>query len=79
MKPPRRIAEFYNFSRIETPILEDSELFVKGTGATTDIVQKQMYSFKTKGGDDLTLRPEGHAVDREVLSCRTAWPIGLSR
>ena len=39
----REIADFYNFSRIETPILEESDLFVKGTGATTDIVQKQMY------------------------------------
>jgi histidyl-tRNA synthetase len=55
----REIAEFYNFSRIETPILEDSELFVKGTGAATEIVQKQMYSLKTKGGDSLVLRPEG--------------------
>lgn len=55
----RAIAEFYNFNRIETPILENSELFVKGTGASTEIVQKQMYSFKTKGGDELTMRPEG--------------------
>lgn len=55
----KEIAEFYNFQKIETPILEDSELFVKGTGATTDIVQKQMYSLKTRGGDAVTLRPEG--------------------
>ena len=55
----KEIAEFYNFQRIETPVLEMSELFEKGTGETTDIVQKQMYAFKTKGGDSLTLRPEG--------------------
>lgn len=55
----REIASFYNFSKIDTPILEDSDLFVKGTGVTTDIVQKQMYSLKTRGGDSLTLRPEG--------------------
>jgi histidyl-tRNA synthetase len=55
----KEIAEFYNFQRIETPILEMSELFEKGTGETTDIVQKQMYSLKTRGGDALTLRPEG--------------------
>ena len=55
----KEIAEFYNFAKIDTPILEDSDLFVKGTGATTDIVQKQMYSLKTRGGDSLTLRPEG--------------------
>lgn len=55
----KEIAAFYNFSKIDTPILEDSNLFIKGTGVTTDVVQKQMYSFKTKGGDELTLRPEG--------------------
>ncbi len=55
----KEIAAFYNFSKIDTPILEDSNLFIKGTGTATDVVQKQMYSFKTKGGDELTLRPEG--------------------
>jgi len=52
------IAGFYQFQKIETPILEETELFSKGTGLTTDIVQKQMYSLRTKGGDYLTLRPE---------------------
>lgn len=72
----RQIAEFYNFNRIETPILENSELFVKGTGASTEIVQKQMYSFKTKGGDDLTMRPEGTPpVIRSYLENGMAnWP-----
>jgi len=55
----RDIADFYGFQRIETPILEETELFEKGTGFTTDIVQKQMFSFRTRGGDFLTLRPEG--------------------
>lgn len=53
------IADFYGFKRIETPIVEDTEVFSKGTGASTDIVSKEMFSFKTKGGDPLTLRPEG--------------------
>lgn len=53
------IAGFYNFQRIETPILERKELFEKGTGITTDIVEKEMYTLKTKGGDVLALRPEG--------------------
>ena len=53
------IANFYNFKLIETPILEEAGLFEKGTGLTTDVVQKQMYTFRTKGGDWLTLRPEG--------------------
>ena len=55
----KEIADFYGFSRIETPILEDSDLFIKGTGMTTEIVQKQMFVFKTKGNDNVALRPEG--------------------
>jgi len=53
------IANFYNFKLIETPILEEAALFEKGTGPSTDIVQRQMYTLRTKGGDWLTLRPEG--------------------
>lgn len=72
----KEIAEFYGFVRIETPILEESELFTKGTGAATDIVQKQMYVFKTKGGDNLALRPEGTpAIARAYLQHGMAnWP-----
>jgi len=55
------IAGFYNFQKIETPILEEAELFSKGVGVSTDIVEKQMYTFRTKGGDFLALRPEGTA------------------
>jgi histidyl-tRNA synthetase len=55
----KELADDYGFARIDTPIIEDTELFVKGTGQTTDIVQKQMYSFRTLGNDSLTLRPEG--------------------
>lgn len=54
-------ADFYRFGRIETPILEETELFTKGIGLATDIVQKEMFSFRTKGGDSLSLRPEGTA------------------
>ena len=53
-----KIVNFYGFKRIDTPILEPTDLYEKGTGLTTEIVQKQMFSFKTKGGDCLTLRPE---------------------
>lgn len=52
------IANFYGFKKIDTPILEDTALYEKGTGLTTDIVQKQMFTLRTKGGDYLTLRPE---------------------
>jgi len=52
------LAQDYGFQKIETPIVEETELFVRGTGETTDIVTKQMYSLKTAGGTGLTLRPE---------------------
>ncbi len=52
------VARYYGFSRIETPILEFAEVFSKGTGSGTDIVEKEMYTFKTKGGDLVALRPE---------------------
>ena len=52
------VARYYGFSRIETPVLEFAEVFSKGTGSGTDIVEKEMYSFKTKGGDLVALRPE---------------------
>lgn len=52
------IAKYYNFDRIDTPVLEVAELFSKGTGAGTDIVEKEMYVFRTKGGDVVALRPE---------------------
>ncbi len=55
------IAGFYGFAKIDTPFVEQAELFSKGLGFSTDVVQKQMYSFRTKGGDLLTLRPEGTA------------------
>jgi histidyl-tRNA synthetase len=54
----RSLAEDYSFGPIETPIIEESELFIKGTGAQTDIVEKEMYNLRTKGGDKLVLRPE---------------------
>lgn len=52
------IADFYGFGKIDTPIVEEIELFSKGIGLATDIVKKEMYSLKTKGGDILGLRPE---------------------
>jgi len=57
-KVVENIADFYNFKKIETPILEPTDLFSKGIGLTTDIVTKQMYTFRTKGGDLVSLRPE---------------------
>lgn len=54
-------ASFYGFGKIETPLLEEAKLFFLGVGTSTDIVKKQMFIFKTKGGDLLALRPEGTA------------------
>ncbi len=54
-------ANFYNFGKIDTPILEDTDLFSRSVGVATDIIKKEMYTLKTKGGDCLSLRPEGTA------------------
>ncbi len=51
--------ESYGYGQIRTPVFEDTRLFVKGTGDTTDIVEKQMYSIPAGEGESLTLRPEG--------------------
>ncbi|KKP93053.1 MAG: Histidine-tRNA ligase [Parcubacteria group bacterium GW2011_GWA1_36_12] len=55
------VANYYGFSKIDTPILELAEVFSKGVGVDTDIVGKEMYTFRTKGGDLVSLRPEGTA------------------
>lgn len=60
-KTTKEIADFYNFLRIDTPILEKSELFIRPLGESSDVVEKQMFTLKTKGGDSLVLRPEGTA------------------
>ena len=54
----RRVFERYGYAEVRTPIIEREELFAKGTGETTDIVQKEMYAFTDKGGERVTLRPE---------------------
>ena len=52
------IASFYGFKKIDTPMVEEAELFSKGIGMATDIIEKQMYVFRNKGGDYMALRPE---------------------
>jgi histidyl-tRNA synthetase len=54
----RRLFERYGYVEVRTPLLEREELFAKGTGGSTDIVQKEMYTFTDKGGERVTLRPE---------------------
>lgn len=60
-KTAREVFERYNFGEVRTPILEKSKVFLKSLGDTTDIVQKEMYSFEDRGGRNLTIRPEGTA------------------
>jgi len=55
----KSIAAAYGFERIETPILEDYNLFERGTGMTSEVVEKQMYDFIDKGGEHICCRPEG--------------------
>ena len=57
----RRILGAAGYGRIETPAFEATELFARGVGESTDIVQKEMYTFEDGGGRSLTLRPEGTA------------------
>ena len=56
------LMKLYNYQEIRTPIFESTDLFARGVGDSTDVVQKEMYNFKDKGDRDLTLRPEGTAA-----------------
>ena len=65
----RRVAERFGYEEIATPIFEFSDVFRRTLGDTSDIVTKEMYSFTDKGGDEVTLRPEGTAgVARALIS-----------
>jgi histidyl-tRNA synthetase len=57
----RRALEAAGYAQIETPVFEDTDLFARGVGESTDIVQKQMFTFTDQGGRSLTLRPEATA------------------
>ncbi|HLR96149.1 MAG TPA: ATP phosphoribosyltransferase regulatory subunit, partial [Jiangellaceae bacterium] len=69
------------FRYIETPSFEETSLFARGVGESTDVVSKEMYTFTTRGGEEVTLRPEGTApVVRAVLEHhleRGALPLKL--
>lgn len=55
----RRQAESFGYKEVRTPVFEQTSLFSRGVGETTDVVQKEMYTFSTKGDASITLRPEG--------------------
>jgi histidyl-tRNA synthetase len=58
----RSICDRYHYGEIRTPIFEHTELFLRGIGETTDVVQKEMYTFTDRGGRSVTLRPENTAA-----------------
>lgn len=57
----RDICQYYNIDEVSTPVFEHTELFLRGVGETTDVVQKEMYTFEDKGNRSITLKPEGTA------------------
>lgn len=60
-KKSDQLLEYYGFERIDTPMVESADLFLRSVGETSDIIEKEIYTIKTKGGDVLALRPEGTA------------------
>ncbi len=70
------VTRLHGFRRIDTPVFEHAGLFEKGSGDTTDVVEKEMYVFKDRGGDDLALTPEATpAIARAYLEHGMAsWP-----
>jgi len=55
------VVKSYGYQQIRFPIVENTDLFKRGVGETTDIVEKEMYTFDDRNGESLTLRPEGTA------------------
>ena len=62
------ICRIYGFQEIRTPVFEHTELFQRGVGDTTDIVQKEMYSFQDYGKRNITLKPEGTQAVRRTAA-----------
>ncbi len=70
----RRVTSLYGFAEWQTPIFEDTAVFLRPLGETSDVVTKEMYSFADRGGDSITLRPEGTAG-----ICRALITAGLTQ
>ncbi|MDO8572682.1 MAG: histidine--tRNA ligase [bacterium] len=70
------VAVYYGFKPIETPILEHEGVFTSGIGEGTDVIDKEMYTLRTKGGDHLAIRPEGTAsvVRAYIENGMNSWP-----
>ena len=76
VRTAEEVTHLFGFRRIDTPIFENAALFEKGSGDTTDIVEKEMYQFEDRGGDRLALTPEGTpGIARAYLEHGMAsWP-----
>ena len=84
-----QVARDYGFREIRTPVFEHTELFTRSVGETTDVVQKEMYTFDDKGGRSITLRPEGtagamrmlleHGLHNEALPVKVAYVTSCYR
>ena len=84
-----QVAQDYGFREIRTPVFEHTELFTRSVGETTDVVQKEMYTFEDKGGRSITLRPEGtagamrmlleHGLHNEALPVKVAYVTSCYR
>lgn len=75
-KTIQEIMKNYGYQEIRTPVFENTDLFLRGVGDTTDVVQKEMYTFEDKGGRSVTLRPEGTAgvVRAYIENGMASWP-----
>ena len=84
-KIARNVAEAYGCKEIRTPTFEHTELFQRGVGGTTDVVQKEMYTFNDKKGRSITLKPEGTAgavravIENGLLNSHVASDMKLRR
>lgn len=73
----RKESASFGYKEIRTPVFEQTKLFARGVGETTDVVQKEMYTFDTKGGESITLRPEGTAGAARALLEHAIYNDGL--
>lgn len=73
----RKESASFGYKEIRTPVFEHTNLFARGVGETTDVVQKEMYTFDTKGGESITLRPEGTAGAARALLEHAIYNDGL--
>ncbi|MCV6608200.1 MAG: histidine--tRNA ligase [Campylobacterales bacterium] len=80
VKTAENVAKKYGFSFVETPILEETSLYIRSVGESSDIVGKEMYRFEDKGGNDVSMRPEGTAgVVRAFVEKKLDRKGGLNR